>query len=189
MSSSKNESHPDTPPPVRCFPPAGRHAVSQDEFIYPLAALNAAQRRHLFFNGQSELFISRQEPSAPGTGLYAKKHAVRSKIARFLSVKALQSSPCRSRFVGLHDSSHPFGGVLDVYTCICNRISDLNDLANTLAQAKRARVNSEFRTSPPHAVLDLSRAFTYSPHAFFSYRNTQWPYPSMGRRIDVDGHP
>ena len=122
MSSSKNESHPDTLPPVRCSPPAGRHAVSQDEFIYPLAALNAAQRRHLFFNGQAELFISCQEPSAPGTGLYAKKHAVRSTIARLLSVKALQSSPCRSRFVGLHDSFHPFGGVP---TCMPVSVTEL----------------------------------------------------------------
>ena len=66
-----------------------------------------------------------------------------------------------------------------LYACICNRISDLNDLANTLAQARRARVDSELRApfvAPSHMrVLDLSRVFTYSSHAFFSYRNTQRP--------------
>jgi len=102
------ESHPDGLPPVRCSPPAGRHAVSQDEFINPFPALNAAQRRHLFFTGQAALLIPRQEPSAPGTGLYAKKHAVRSVIVRFCSVKALRSSACHRRVLVPHDTPHPF---------------------------------------------------------------------------------
>lgn len=53
------------------------------------------------------------------------------------------------------------------------------ELGRSLAQARRARVNSELGTplvAPSHMpVLDLSRAFTYSSHSFFSHRNTQRP--------------
>lgn len=119
------ESHPDGLPPVRP-PPAGRHAVSQDEFIYPLPALDAAQRRHLFFKGQAELFTSRQEPSAPCTGLHGKREAVRSEIVRIFSVKALRSCACHRRFLVPHDTSHPFGGVpMRMLVCVTGLVTSM----------------------------------------------------------------
>ena len=128
----RGESHPDGLLPVRCFPPSARHAVPQDEFIDPLAALNAAQRRHLFVDGQAELLISRQEPSAPGTGLSAKKHAARSKIDRLFSVEELRPSSCHRRILVHHDRSHP-SGVVPCVCLVCNKLRDFYDLANTLA--------------------------------------------------------
>jgi hypothetical protein len=58
----------------------------QDDFIQPLPALNATQRRHLSFNGQAELLISGQEPAASPAGTHPKKHANPSTIGWFFSV-------------------------------------------------------------------------------------------------------
>jgi hypothetical protein len=85
--SSKEELYPDGLLPVRCLPSSGQQAVLQDDFIEPLATLDAAQRRHLSFNGQAELLISGQEPAASPAGTHPKKHAIPPMIVRFFSVR------------------------------------------------------------------------------------------------------